>query len=615
MKIILGFVFIVATISNCFSQIKFPESNVSKGYELSDLHARVAYPIDGQGRVWVKGSSEKSIAKILNSNTSEVIAKVELKPPFYTDVVSVNSKTVKVTFCDSSNTCEEYATLYPGHFEDVKGGNFSILIYGCLEPFMVEYKNEKPVSGIFEDENNSSYRVRSLFEKIATEKSVSYSDSIKKDYEYIFNGKHDSTLLKGSPKMILTTGDQVYVDAGYGDKMKKDDMHPLSAWETKRRPKPFNNSLSHYEAYLNKLYNASYSFSGIEAAHRRLPLLPAIDDHELRDGWGSQGDEYEKGIMNPELAGQFKLGKQAYIEHQLFLSNYPEEEAKALSKENTSMEYSFQVNGKNGYVFDLRSARNINDDVLLGEKQWANFEKWLASLERNQEIILLTSVPVTLRPLKWIEDVAKLFKPELRDDVRDGWSSKHNIASRNRLIELLTTYRIEKDIKPIFVSGDIHKSALIEIWVDKNVGRNSRHDIAETMILGYEVVASGISHEFIKTGVAKSVFKLLESQRIGDGFIDFTYKGNRASIYPMVRNSMVTQNFAAIEFSETENTKIHTFIYDVDSDSLQQLYLDLDFDKKLPDDDYYRFHDESNKKNAKKSFAPPIPHGKRIIVD
>ncbi len=594
-----------------FAQIKFPDSEPSIGYEYKEVHARVAFPAEGKNRIWVKGSAEYPKGNI--RDTSNIIIKeFSLEPPFYTSVIVIQSDVVTVEFCGISKECINYGKLHPGTYNAASKDNFSILLYGCMEPFHISYKDDgTPITEIFEGEKNSSFQLRSLFKNVAMQQAVQFEDSIKVKQEYQFNGNKDSTLLKGAPNLIITTGDQVYVDAGYGEKMKKDVVHPLSAWETKRRPLPFNNSETHYIQYLNKLYNASYSFNEIEAAHSKLPTLSTIDDHELRDGWGSQKDEYENGIMNPLLKTHYNLGKQAFLEHQLLLSNKSSEEVRDLLEENKSMEYAFEVNGKKGYVFDLRSSRDINSNQVLGERQWKDFEGWLDKLERDQEIILITSIPLTLRPLKFIEDVAKLFKPELRDDVRDGWSSKNNIAERNRLISLLVKHRIERDIKPIFVSGDVHKSALIEIWVDTDVKRNSKHDIAETMILGYEVVASGISHEFIKTGISKSLFRLLESQNIGDGFIDFNYEGKRASLYPMVRKSIVAQNFGAIEFEKDKKTKIHTFIYNQSNDQLEQHYLELDFDKKLPDDDYYRI--VKTAKKEKKTFVPPIPHGMRVL--
>ena len=201
------------------------------------------------------------------------------------------------------------------------------------------------------------------------------------------------------------------------------------------------------------------------------------------------------------------------------------------------------------------------------------------------------------------------MRPELRDDARDGWNSRKNKKDRDRLLQLLTAHRINKNIKPIFVSGDIHKSALIEIWVDPNVKNNGKMDGKEAMILGYEVVASGISHEFIKTGVAKKVFKLIESQRLGDGLIEFDYFDKKASIFPVVRKSIVAQNFAALEFSETDATKIHTFLYNHNTESLEQYYLELDFEKKIPDDK------STTKRLSKNQFDRKMPEGYRILLD
>ena len=611
-KLLLVFIFLG---SSCLiAQINFPKKDTINGYDYSDVHARVAFPLNDSNRIWVKGSSVYKTARIIDAKTNTVITFQLLVPPYYTQTVAVSQNEVNVLFCSDGHECTDAIELHPGFYNTVTGNNFSLLLYGCMEPYKIDYEDGKPVTGIFDGQNNAPHRIRQLFKTIATHQGVAYNDSLRLERDYVFNHQTISPLLSFPPKAIITTGDQAYVDAGYGVTMRHGDTHPLSAWETKRRPHLFNPSLPDYQVYLNKLYNASYSFLDVEAAHRQLPTLSTIDDHELRDGWGSQGDEYEDGVLDTQLGGAFKLGREAFIDHQLALSNHSKEELEQLKDDKLTMEYAFQINGKNGYVFDLRSARNIKEKKVLGEEQWSHFEAWLESLEVNQEIILVTSVPLTLRPLKWIEDVYKMFKPELRDDARDGWSSRQNRGERNRLLALLTKYRITRDIKPIFVSGDIHKSAIIEIWMDPVVTRNEKHDLDQTMVLGYEVVASGLSHEFLKTGLSKNIFKLIESQNIGDGLIGYPYLGHRASIYPMVLKSVVSQNFAALEFAEDSATKIHIFYYDKDSDQLVQQYQELDFYKQMPDEMYFEIEVKPNGKE-KTNFLPPITDGKRSITD
>lgn len=595
---------------NLYAQINFPQLDLKNGYKFNEVHARVSFPLDGQNRVWVKGSSTYSSVHFLDASSNAILHQQSLKPPYYTDVMAVSKSTVHIVFCSKDNDCTEAIVLNPGYYNSLSKDGFSLLLYGCMEPYKITYEDGAPKTGIFDGQNNAPNKIRGLFNKIATHQSISHTDSVSKKREYVFSRQMEVPLLTYPPKAIITTGDQVYVDAGYGVKMIGGDIHPLSAWETKRRPHLFNPSLPKYKDFLNTLYNASYSFEDIETAHHYLPTFPAIDDHELRDGWGSQGDEYEKGIMNEQLGNAFKLGRNAFIDHQLALSNIHPERLEQLKTSDESMEYAFTINGKKGYVFDLRSARNINNKSILGEAQWKHFETWLEALEMNQEIILVTSVPLTLRPLKWIEDLYKMFKPELRDDARDGWSSRQNRGERNRLLALLTKYRITRDIKPIFVSGDIHKTALIEIWMDPVVARNEKHDLGQTMILGYEVVASGMSHEFLKTGLSKNIFKLIESQNIGDGLIGYPYNGHRASIYPMVLKSVVAQNFAALEFSTDRPTRMHIFYFDRASEQLVQQFHDLDFNKKMPNDDYFEIEIRPNG-SKKTTFSPPIPDGKR----
>ena len=56
-----------------FAQIKFPDSEPSKGYEYKEVHARVAFPAEGKNRIWVKGSAEYPKGNI--RDTSNVIIK------------------------------------------------------------------------------------------------------------------------------------------------------------------------------------------------------------------------------------------------------------------------------------------------------------------------------------------------------------------------------------------------------------------------------------------------------------------------------------------------------------------------------------------------------------
>ena len=102
MRILFVILFIFST-SLAFSQIKFPEADLEKGYTNSQEVARVAFPLNNQARVWVKGSSTHSIASILDTKTSEIIATVQLAPPFYTEVILVPWGTLEVSFCNTTN--------------------------------------------------------------------------------------------------------------------------------------------------------------------------------------------------------------------------------------------------------------------------------------------------------------------------------------------------------------------------------------------------------------------------------------------------------------------------------------------------------------------------------
>ena len=615
------FTFLIITVFIGFSnyaQGKFPENQVEKGYVFSEFHGRVAYPVNNVNRIWVKGNSNYPVAIIKNSSTGVREQKLLLTPPFYTAAIDTELDELSLFFCNQSNDCKKYGMLFPKSGFDTIDQNFSIMIYGCFEPFEVVKKTKDTLKSIIhEGTENSSFLMRELFRDVAINKEKNVSKFKRGKYKYIKDGFSSETLLRSEPKLIIGTGDQVYVDAGYGRKLKGKQVNPISAWEVKRRPLPTVKDSSQYLNFMNSLYNASYSFVELEEAHRNLPSVFAIDDHDLRDGWGSQGDEYINNKLAPKLKTYYNIGKRAFVDHQLIVSNYSLSEVDEFVDMNKTMNYSFKIHGKNGYVFDLRSARNIKENTVLGIEQWKHFEEWLKGLSPNQEIILITSIPLTLRPSKLSEKLYGLFSAEGRDDIADGWSSRRNKAERNKLFEILTKHRLEREIKPIFVSGDVHKSALVEIWVDTNEEEVAGNH-SPPIILGYEIIASALSHEFIASDATKKIFEFTESQKIGDAYLDFTYKNKKATIYPMVRKSAAEQNFGAIEFYNGE-IRLHTFLFNrfENYNTLNQYYINLNWKEEEYINKTYRFHprrkDTLDYKN-RGSFNAPLPNGMNIIL-
>ncbi|WP_178988504.1 alkaline phosphatase D family protein [Winogradskyella schleiferi] len=622
-QFLIFFIFTLLISWTNYAQGKFPTIDESKGYIYTEFHARLAYPMNSMNRVWVKGNVTHPIVKLIDPISDKVYKTDILKPPFYTAVLDVEMSEIKVVFCNKTGDCEGNIVLYPNSDFEKDSNNFSILLYGCFEPFEVTQKRRnKPEVSIYTGLKNSSFRLRKLFSQVAQHESLKYDKYERRDKYYL-----DSTntlikpLLTSAPKLIIGTGDQVYVDVAYAAKIKGKHKNPLSAWEFYAKPKPLLD-VKDYTIFLNKLYNASYSFNELEKAHRRLPALFAIDDHEIRDGWGSQGDEYSKGKLNPEFAPFYNLGKEAFINHQLLISKFPPQNASVTLNENKTMNYAFSVHGKNGYMLDLRSARDRLIPQVLGDEQLTHFKTWLNALEDGETIILVSSIPLFLRPNHRLESAFAAIDSEVRDDIADSWSSGFNKAERDELFKILTKHRLERDIKPIFVSGDIHKSALIEIWLDTK--KNDKNGNPEKpIVFGYEIIASGLSHEFITSNTKKKLFEITEQQRIGDAHLYFQYDqtSTKATLYPMVRKSTAEQNFGAIEFINGE-VRLHTFIFRRYNkyNTLNQYFIDLNWDKTEEQSNEFKFHYRRNGEhkdyNPKKgSFNAPLANGMNVIIE
>ena len=598
------------------AQGNFPSADPLNEYLLSDYHARVAFPVDDMGRVWVKGSFLKPNVSLVDPETGVISTVITLEPPFYTSVLETKLPKVIVQFCDDKGDCVVYDTLFPKSSLDKKSGDFSIMLYGCMEPFSIKKEKGDIKTGIFSGNDHASYRMRKLFQLVALNQSIEHEVYERDKYCHKRLDNRNNALIN-EPLLIIGTGDQVYVDAGYKVRTKN---HPFSAWKYRKKSKPTIKDSADYVMFMNKLYNATYSFQQLEKVHHHLPSLLAIDDHELRDGWGSQKDEYSSGGgLNNKLKKHFFIGKCAYIDHQLALSHLSKKDLNGLQENNKTMNYAFETNGKHGYMLDLRSARNLRKGVILGEEQWSDFEGWLSDLDNGDEVIIVSSIPISIRPTQFSENLVKRIFPEIQDDVNDGWSSRKNINERNRFLEILTKYRLEKDIKPIIVSGDIHKSALMELWTDTSSSQHASESDA-AFILAYEIVASGFSHEFIPTGGNRKMFSKFESQKLAKSHMKYWFNQKSAVTYSMARLSQVMENFGAIEFFSKANTRLHTFIYDTDDkvNHFKDYYIECDWDKNSDLSKRYRFvyADSCKQRIGPKPYGQynaPITNGYSIV--
>jgi hypothetical protein len=212
------------------------------------------------------------------------------------------------------------------------------------------------------------------------------------------------------------------------------------------------------------MYRSHWSFAPLQRLMRSTPHLCVWDDHEIRDGWGSEADDFAGG--NPlvfevarEVANEFILDGGPRVQP------VPQDAAPADIPDAHQAYISGEVAA---FIFDGRSSRRYSDPGgrIISEQQFADFEAFCDQVARTNEVRFLvmgTAVPfINLKD--FVEEMGSRAPKALtdlmtgiRDDIRDSWHSKGNREGLKRLIGILRTLHWRRPgIDIVNLSGDIH---------------------------------------------------------------------------------------------------------------------------------------------------------------
>lgn len=520
----------------------FPQHDVGD-YQPMGCQATAAFPSLTGRRIWVKGSASLTQCVVDDHGTSQT---VHLLPPNYSAIVPVEGDSVRVQFHDVVDDRRETIYVYPPSESSItsRAKSFSLMAYGCFEPFEVEGKELQPV--VLKGEDNGNLIMRHAFERISLGRSLERTVFRSKRSKWITE-RHDSSAVQIAPALaMIATGDQAYVDAGY--KLKEAKGHPMAVWTYEHEPKPALDS-AHFIRHLDRLYRSVGSFNTLQRVKARLPTMAVWDDHEIRDGWGSQGDEYmpETHTLSACLAPYYRAAQKAFIDHQLLPGPSP-----LTAERQSGFHQETVIGGRPCFAFDLRSERDILRKQVISEQQLDAFRSWAAHCRTGEEVVIVSSIPLFLG-YKGIVN-AKSEGAEAKDDINDGWDAEHNRAQRNKVIAVLVQLR-ERGIKPYVISGDIHLGGLIQVWYRPTGVEGD--DERSRRVLAYELIASGLSHESIAPGIVRS----LQLQGKNEDLVaDLELPDGRTVIVTnVVRHALTQLNFGAIEFG-TDTTVIHSFM-------------------------------------------------------
>ncbi len=261
------------------------------------------------------------------------------------------------------------------------------------------------------------------------------------------------TFLK--PDEVWAFGDTAYSDGvpatdfvdNYYDKINMDKNKPAQ-----------KNLLIDYR----RMYTYTWSWSDFQYTMHNFHHCCIWDDHEIRDGWGSEQNDFRDN--------NFPIGEIARTAAEEYILNMGPRVRKSLVNAKKQPDaHQSRIEGSAAiFVFDGRSSRNYRDrrSTLISQQQEDDFKDFLHSLKHNYDIkYLLLGCGVPLINLKdFVEILASTAPKELtdliggiRDDVRDSWHSPGNKPGLKVIINIIRELVLDRnDIKVVFVSGDIH---------------------------------------------------------------------------------------------------------------------------------------------------------------
>jgi alkaline phosphatase D len=254
-------------------------------------------------------------------------------------------------------------------------------------------------------------------------------------------------------KFVIACGDQLYADAP--EQFSLFDDHYFGT-DVLGRPAG-ENILRQPADVVRRAYQQRYrqmwDLTRLRKLYADYPTYPILDDHEIRDDWGS-------------LAGDTQLGnlaegaRAAYMDYQGL--RVTDRTAALLP----SFHYSFTYGHTAAFVLDIRSQRRVGGagegNTLYGPEQFADLERFLADQADKKVVLIVVSVPIIYLP-GFLADIGHAITgPGV--DFLDQWSHARNVSARDALLRLLHNHQqAHPEQKVAFVSGDVHTGCAFEI--------------------------------------------------------------------------------------------------------------------------------------------------------
>ncbi|HFD79506.1 MAG TPA: alkaline phosphatase family protein [Gammaproteobacteria bacterium] len=274
-------------------------------------------------------------------------------------------------------------------------------------------------------------------------------------------------------RFVIGGGDQVYVDG-----VKTLDIWRYLNKVMARTDGELRPSRDEMVSWFRDIYRGYWGFPALREAFSSYPTYMIWDDHELKDGWGSDRfrrrgrDDLDrkifparrkKGLSRSDcrelLRRMESAGKQVYREYQ-HAHNPPTPEGR--------YDYSFLHASSAFYMLDGRGYRDVNrrSRRILGQAQLRRFTEWLEALDpaRTRYLFVVSAVPVLHMKPVFVnsDDTTAAELAEIDDDLRDAWEHSLHDSERRALLAALFA-AAARGLRVCILSGDVHTSAVFRM--------------------------------------------------------------------------------------------------------------------------------------------------------
>ena len=274
------------------------------------------------------------------------------------------------------------------------------------------------------------------------------------DQGYTFINRLGARLAPRPPHLHLLTGDQVYADDWWQDQL-------LLPW-----PGPEDRRGARLETY-HQVYDHFWWAPEWGDLLRLCPSLMMWDDHDIRDGWGSNVHDFAGEDFSPAAREKMAAAAECFDMYQTS-GNPP-------AASDQDRQFSLRLGPVAIFEFDTRTHRNYrkaDESHPFGRDQMERFRRWLSGLDDSCLVaIVVTSSPAVFIKRWRLDLVALELSPLMRwlekflhfsgvdDDFRDQLPCYLNHRARDEVLAGLDGFLAAGapgQRRALWVAGDVH---------------------------------------------------------------------------------------------------------------------------------------------------------------